>query len=135
MMTALKMTSQDAASYAQYQRLTMMVVTVSVAYFVLTLLTTTVNTIASWLDLSVLTPFTAWIGFFYNVCLMIRTCNHAINFVLYLLINNRIRAEFISMMRCKLDVVKVKTGGKNEVGSVSTSSVISKSTVNHTVKY
>ena len=128
MMTASAMSSQDAASYAQYQRLTMMAVTVSVAYFVLTLPTTTINTIGNFADMSVMTSFTAWISLFHDVSLMIRTCNHAINFVLYLLINNRIRAEFISMMCCKKpDVVKVK--------SASTSRVLCKSTAENTAKY
>ena len=127
-MTASAMTSQDVASYAQYQRLTMMAVTVSVAYFVLTLPTTTINTIGNWVDMSVMTSFKAWISVAHDVCLMIRTFNHAINFVLYLLINNRIRAEFISMMTCKkTDVVKVK--------STSTPRVMRKSSSDNTVRY
>ena len=120
-------TSQDAASYAQYQRLTMMAVTVSVTYLVLTLPTTAINTIANYLDKSAITSYTAWLTFLHSVGLMIRTFNHSINFVLYLLTNNRIRAEFISMMTCK-----AKRGGRNVINSASASTITSNISVNNT---
>ena len=129
-------TSQDAASYAQYQRLTMMAVTVSVTYLVLTLPTTAINITANWVDKSVITSFTAWMSFCHSVGLMIRNFNHAINFVLYLLINNRIRAEFISMMTCKKrDAASVKKIRRNVINSVSTSMITSKASVDISVKY
>ena len=129
-------TSQDAASYAQYQRLTMMAVTVSVTYLVLTLPTTAVNTIGNWTDKSVITSLTAWISLFHSVGLMIRNFNHAINFVLYLLINNRIRAEFISMMTCnKRDPANKIRDVRNVINSSFTSTLTSKASVDKSIKY
>ena len=103
-MTETTMTSHE--SYPQFQRLTMMAVMVSVVYFILTLPTSTLNILGNWSDPSVMTPFSAWIKFLHHVSLVIRASNHAVNFILYLLVNNRIRAEFISMMKCNMSCAR-----------------------------
>ena len=95
-MTSSTNTSQD--SQAQYQRLTIMAVTVSIAYFVFTLPTTTVNLLANFLDKSRMSFYLAWMMFGHQISIVIRVSNHAINFLLYLMTNKRIRAEFRSMM-------------------------------------
>ena len=95
-MTSSTNTSQD--SQAQYQRLTIMAVTVSIAYFVFTVPTTTVNLLANFLDKSRMSSYLAWMMFGHQISIVIRVSNHAINFLLYLMTNKRIEAEFRSMM-------------------------------------
>ena len=94
-----KMVAQDSGSYDQYRRMTLMAVTVSVTYFALTLPTSTLNILGNFLPVTTRSSYAAWILFGHNISLMIRASNHAVNFLLYLLSNRRIRAEFILMIR------------------------------------
>ena len=94
-----KMVAQDSGSYDQYRRMTVMAVTVSVTYFVLTLPTTTISSLGNFIPVSARSSYAAWILFGHNVSLVLRASNHAVNFLLYLLSNRRIRAEFILMVR------------------------------------
>ena len=104
-----KMVAQDSGSYDQYRRMTLMAVTVSVTYFVLTLPTTTVNLLGKFLPATARSSYAAWILFAHNASLVMRVSNHSANFLLYLLSNRRIRAEFILMMRGKTSSPKASS--------------------------
>ena len=121
-MTSSTNTAQD--SQAQYQRLTIMAVTVSIAYFVFTLPTTTMNILAKFVDMSQMSTSIAWIMFGHKISLAIRASNHAINFPLYLMTNKRIKAEFKSMMCAPFAKLRGSETDDNKMSDITRTSSI-----------
>ena len=96
MMTESTLTAHDPNK--QYQRLAVMTITVSLAYLIFTVPTTTMNALANFMDISQMSTYVAWMIVGDDISQMIRLLNHSTNFVLYLLSNTRIRSEFMSMI-------------------------------------
>ena len=127
-MTKISETSPDLSNQAQYNRLTVMAVTVSIAYCLLTVPTTTMNIIGKFADKSVMTSYVVWVKFGHDISLMLRSSNHSINFLLYLMTSQRIRAEFIAMVSepfrkmCGRPTSKIQNTKSMNTSSVSVTS-------------
>ena len=109
----LKMSmSQESASLDQYQRLTIMAVVVSLAFFLLTLPPVSLSAVANWADPTKISTLSVLLLFGQEISLLLRASNHALNFPLYLMSNQRIRTEFMSMMCAPFDKLGLHDSAK-----------------------